>query len=194
MGPTGKLVAWGAVLAPVLHTLTDVLEWAQGGFSPAQLWLNYIAFLPLPAVLIGLYAVQRPRISLWGLLGALLYGFAFIYFAHTTLAALDTRLTNYEQLWDRLGGLYTAHGALMVVGGFAFGVATARARVFPAWTASLFLGGVAVNLALALLPLPELLQTLGTTLRNAGLVGMGGAMLGIPHDRSRGDGASPGKV
>jgi len=171
--PTRRLVAWGAILAPALHTLTDALEWAQGGFSSLQLWLNYVAFVPLPAILLGLYACQRPRISRLGLAGALLYGFAFVYFAYTTLYTLATEAATYEQLWDQLGPLYTAHGALMVAGGAAFGVATARAKVFPAWTWSLFLLGLGMNLVLALVPLPELLQTLGTTVRNAGLVGMG---------------------
>lgn len=175
--PTRRLVAWGALLAPAVHTLTDVLEWAQGGFSPAQLWLNYLAFLPLPAVLLGLYAVQRPRISRLGLLGALLYGFAFVYFAHTTLLALSAGVRNYAQLWDRLGALYTVHGALMVAGGAAFGFATARAGVLPRWTAGVFLVGVGLNLVVALLPVPELLQTVGSGLRNAGLVGMGWAIL-----------------
>lgn len=175
--PTRRLVGWGAILAPALHTLTDAWEWAQGGFSDVQLWLNYAAFLPLPAILIGLYACQRPRISRLGLAGALLYGFAFVYFAYTTLYALATDTPTYDQLWDALGPTYTAHGALMVAGGAAFGVAAARAKVLPAWAWVPFLLGLGVNFVLALLPLPELLQTLGTTLRNAGLVGMGVALL-----------------
>jgi hypothetical protein len=138
-----------------------------------QLWLNYLAFLPLPAVLLGLYAVQRPRISRLGLIGALLYGFAFVYFAHTTLFALASATPTYEELWTRLGSLYTVHGALMVAGGLAFGFASARAGFFPRWTAGLFLLGIAFNLILAFLPVPELFHTLGTGLRNAGLAGMG---------------------
>jgi hypothetical protein len=61
----------------------------------------------------------------------------------------------------------------MLVGGGAFGYATIRAGVFPAWCGWLFLAGLAVNLLVGVLPLPDLLQTLGTTVRNAGLVGMG---------------------
>jgi hypothetical protein len=173
-----RLVAWGALLAPAVHTLTDVLEWAQGGFSPPQLWLNYVAFLPLPAVMIGLYAVQTPRISRFGLLGALVFGFAFVYFAHTTLLALETGVPTYDRLWEQLGGTYTLHGALMIVGGLAFGVASVRAGVLPAWTSRLFLLGIALNLVVALVPVPDLLQTIGSGVRNAGLIGMGWAVAG----------------
>jgi hypothetical protein len=43
-------VAVGAILAPNLHTAPDAMEWLQGGFSQVQLWLNYLAFLPLPVL------------------------------------------------------------------------------------------------------------------------------------------------
>ena len=180
---TQRLVAAGAILAPSLHSVTDAMEWLHGGFSPVQLWLNYLAFVPLPAVVLGLYAAQRPRISHLGLLGALVYGFAFVYFTHTTLLALALGTPTYEALWAHLGPTYTAHGALMVVGGAGFGWATLRAGVFPRWTAMLFLTGLTINLVLALLPAPDLLQTIGTTLRNAGLVGMGCACWQEPAPR-----------
>ena len=173
---TRRLIGWSAMVASALHTLTDLIEWTQGGFSQPQLWLNYAAFLPVPAILIGLYAAQRPRISGLGLAGALSYGFAFIYFAHTTLVAISTHAPDYEALWSGLGGMYTLHGAVMVAGGAAFGWATLQAAVVPRWTATVFLVGVVVNLVLALLPAPDLLQTVGTTLRNAGLIGMGWAI------------------
>jgi hypothetical protein len=75
----------------------------------------------------------------------------------------------------------------MVAGGLAFGFATLRAGVFPRWTAIVFLLGIGTNAALALLPVPELLQTIGTLLRNAGLAGMGWAMLrgSAPADAAR---------
>lgn len=174
LSPTGqRLVAAGAIIAPLLHSLTDVMEWTHGGFSPLQLWLNYLAFLPIPAIMLGLYAVQRPRISAFGLAGAVGYGFAFIYFAHTTLLAVEQATTDYQRLWEQLGAEYTAHGILMIVAGLAFGWASLRARVLPGWAAALFLSGILLNLVLGLLPAPDILQTLGTALRNAGLIGMG---------------------
>jgi hypothetical protein len=177
VGPRAPLAA-GAIIAPALHTLTDLLEWLDDGFSPVQLWLNYAAFLPLPAILVGLYAVQRPRIAPHGLLGALAYGFSFVYFAHTTLVALENGVPDYATLWAHLGLLYTVHGALMIAGGLAFGWATLRARVFPRWMPLVFLGGLGVNLVVALLPVPEIFQTVGTAVRNLGLIGMGWSLVG----------------
>lgn len=170
---TARLTALGAILFPALHTVTDGIEWVQGGFSAVQLWLNYLAFLPLPAVVLGLFAVQRPRIGTAGLWGAIIYGLAFVYFAHTTLLALETGVPTYDALWSELGRTYTVHGMLMLCGGGLFGWATLKARVLPSWTAGLFLPGLAINLGVALLPVPDIFQTLGTTVRNAGLISMG---------------------
>lgn len=173
------------MLFPALHTLTDIIEWVQSGFSVTQLWLNYVAFLPLPAVVLGLYAAQYPRISKLGLVGSLLYGFAFIYFAHSTLEALATTAITYEELWSHLGWPYTFHGGLMVVGGLLFGFATWRAGMLPTWTAALFLLGIMTNLVVAVLPVPDLIQTIGSGLRNAGLIGMGWAVVRIGHTKDR---------
>jgi hypothetical protein len=171
-----KLIAVGAIGAPLLHCVTDLLEWLQGGFSALQLWLNYVAFLPLPAIMIGLYAMQRPQVSLWGLAGAVLYGFAFIYFTFTTQLALVDHVATYADLWNRLGVAYTFHGALMIIGGALFGHASLRAGVLPRWSAGMFLAGLGLNLALTFADVPDLYQTLGTAVRNAGLVGMGWAL------------------
>src|SRR5262245_37188752 len=84
-----------AIAAPALHSLTDALEWYRGGFSPLQLALNYAAFVPMPWLALGLYAVQSPRPGAMGLVGALLYGAAFAYFGHTTLYALHEQIPTY---------------------------------------------------------------------------------------------------
>lgn len=172
-----RLVGSIAIAAPLLHSATDALEWRQHGFSVVQLWLNYLAFLPMPAMMLGLHAAQRPRIGGAGLAGALLYGIAFIYFAHTTLFALETATHDYGQLWHRLGPLYTAHGAMMVLGGVFYGVASLRARVFPHWTAAVFLAGIALNAVLALTDAPEVWQPVASALRNLGLMAMGACLL-----------------
>lgn len=173
-------LGFGATLAPALHTLTAALEWLQGGFSVPQLWLTYIAFLPVPAIVLGLYAVQCPRISRIGMAGAMLYGFAFVYFAHTALVALDSGVPTYAELVQRSGSVFTAHAILMIAGGLAFGWATLRARSLPAWTAWLFLTGMSLNLMVGLLPLPDVLRTLGIAVGNAGLTGMGWAIVRGP--------------
>ena len=121
------VVGAAAIVAPILHSVTDAMEWYQHGFSHAQLWLNYVAFLPMPWLLLGMYAVHDEQLGRSALVGALLYGIAFTYFAHTTLYALASQAPTYEALWQQLGSTYTVHGAFMVVGGLLFAVAALRA-------------------------------------------------------------------
>ncbi|MGA7935810.1 MAG: hypothetical protein WCA35_19825 [Kovacikia sp.] len=174
------IIATTAIIAPILHLLSDVLEWANGGFSRIQLLINYVGFLQMPFLMLGLYAYQRPRIGWVGLVGSLLYGVAFIYFAHTTLIALEETILDYERLWRKLGGVYTFHGGLMVVGGVMFGIESLRAKVLWRGAVSLFLVGVILNFSVALLPLLNLLQILGSSVRNLGLIGMGVSMMRKP--------------
>lgn len=168
-----KLVGVAALTAPGIHTLTDIAEWIAGGFSASQLWANYFAFIVMPFMMVGLYAVQRAKIGSLGLAGSLLYGATFVYFAHTTLYALGAQVPDYETLWQQLGHLYTMHGILMILGGIAFGVASYRAKIFPRWTSVVFLAGIILNLSLTLVAAAELLHTLGSAFRNLGLMGMG---------------------
>ena len=168
-----RIVAITAIIAPALHLLSDMLEWAEGGFSHIQLLINYAGFLSMPFLMIGLYAYQRPRIAWVGLIGSVLYGVAFIYFAHTTLIALEESISDYEILWKKLGGVYTFHGGLMVIGGTMFAIDSLRARVLWRGAVNLFLFGVILNLGVAILPLPNILQILGSSVRNLGLIAMG---------------------
>jgi hypothetical protein len=170
------VVGAAAIVAPVLHSVTDAMEWYQHGFSQAQLWLNYVAFLPMPWLLLGIYAVCEEELGVPALVGALLYGVAFTYFAHTTLYALASHAPTYEALWQQLGPTYTVHGAFMVVGGLLFTRAALRAGGLPRPAVWLFGTGLLFNLVLALVPAPDILQTVGTAVRNAGLVGMGYAI------------------
>lgn len=167
------VVGVAAVLAPALHSLTDALEWYRQGFSTAQLWCTYLAFLPMPWLLLGILAIHQPRPGLPGLAGAILYGVAFTYFAHTALYAIAEGIPTYEALWGRLGATYTVHGAFMVVGGLLFASSVLRAGWLPKFAVGLFGAGLAINLVLALLPAPDIFQVVGTAVRNAGLVWMG---------------------
>jgi hypothetical protein len=176
-------VGIAAMVAPFIHSLTDAMEWHQDGFSTGQLWLNYIAFVPMSWLLLGLYAAHEPKPGAAGLIGALLHGAAFTYFAHTTLVALDEQVPTYEALWQRLGSVYTVHGALMVVGGLLFGGSVLRAGWLPRLAVLLFLAGILANLMLSLLPAPDILQTIGSAARNAGLAYMGYFVL--KHARSQ---------
>ncbi|GAB2180869.1 hypothetical protein DLREEDagrD3_10920 [Denitratisoma sp. agr-D3] len=171
------VVGAAAIVAPVLHSVTDVMEWYQGGFSTPQLWLNYLAFLPMCWLLLGVYVIQQKRLGYAALVGALLYSVSFAYFTHSTLYALALHVADYETLWRGLGTTYTVHGGFMVVGGLLFAWEAYRASNLPRIAVLLFAGGLLLNLVLTGLPTPDLMQTLGTGLRNAGLVGMGHAIL-----------------
>jgi hypothetical protein len=177
MKTLGWVIAITAIIAPGLHLVSDMLEWAGGGFSRFQLLINYLGFLPMPFLMMGLYALQRPRVGWIGLLGSVLYAVAFIYFAHTTLYAIEESIPDYEALWSRLGRVYTFHGGLMVVGGVLFALAALRAKVLWRGAVGLFLIGIVLNLFLGLLPLPEIVQILGSTIRNLGLMGIGLGLL-----------------
>jgi hypothetical protein len=171
-----------AMVAPILHSLTDAMEWYQDGFSPAQLWLNYVAFLPMPWLLLGIYVLQSSDLGALGMVGALLYGIAFTYFAHTTLYAIALTSPDYASLWHDLGLAYTVHGGLMILGGLLFTWAALRSRCLPLVAVWLFGLGLLTNLLLALFPAPDILQTAGTAIRNAGLVIMGHSILFTRHD------------
>jgi hypothetical protein len=171
------VIGVAAVVAPILHIASDAMEWAQGGYSTAQLWLNYAAFLPMPWLLLGFCALRGGKPTWVEVLGAVLYGVSFTYFAHTTLYALAERIPTYEALWARLGSVYTIHGALMVAGGLMFGVAALRARYLPRAGLLMFISGLVVNGTLAATQLPAVSQTLGSAARSLGLITMGLAVL-----------------
>lgn len=166
-----------AIAAPALHFLSDVMEWRQRGFSDPQLWINLVAFLPMPFLLAGLVAWQGRKDDRIGWSGAALYGLAFAYFLFTTVYALTLQVPTYAQLWHELGWHYTSAGAAMVLGGLLFSMSAWRARRFPRVAVGLFFAGIAANLAIALMPVPEILQILGSALRNFGLMAMGYAIL-----------------
>jgi hypothetical protein len=171
------VVGFTAIVAPALHCLSDLMEWAQGGLSPTQLWVTYAAFVPMPWLLLGIFVIHDPKPEAIGLAGALLYGAAFSYFTHSALYALAEDMATYEVLWARLGGIYTFHGALMVLGGGMFAFAALRADWLPRFALLLFSAGLAANLVLALLPTTDIFQTMGSAVRNLGLIAMGCAIL-----------------
>jgi hypothetical protein len=171
------VVGFGAIIAPAAHSFTDVMESYGGGFSTLQLGINYAAFVAMPFIVLGLYAVQRPRIGWAGLAGAVSYGAAFVYFAGTATYALARATPDYATLLDELGPVYHAHGLLMIIGGVLFGAATARVGVLPRWTGYVLIAGVMLNLLIGSLPVPPIGQIIGSAIRNVALIGMGVALL-----------------
>jgi hypothetical protein len=171
-----------AIAAPLLHSVTDVMEWWSGGFTSLQLRLNLVAFLPMPFLLLAIQSAFDPRpgdidrtrrIGVIGRVGAIAYGASFAYFLYSTVYALANDVPDYATLWKRLGAPYTASGAIMVVGGLLFAVDALRHASLPRFATATFLVGILTNLLLAMLPAPEIAQTLGSALRNLGLALMG---------------------
>lgn len=168
-------VGLAAVVFPLVYLLSDVVETVQGDFSTFRLCLTYAGEAAIPLFVVGLCAVQVDRLGRVGILGAFTYAYAFVFFTATVMWALVAHTPSWEALNDDFGWWVTVHGAVMVIGGIAFGVATARAGVFPAWTGyALTLGVVLVAAASGL---GNLERTLASAVPDAAFVGMGLTLL-----------------
>ncbi|WP_432476674.1 hypothetical protein [Nocardioides sp. GXQ0305] len=168
-----RLLGWTAVVSSVLYLVSDVIEVAQGGFSSGQLWLTLVAEAAVPVVVVGLAVVQWPPLGPLGLAGALVYAYAFAYFTGTVVYALVRDTADFDQLGDALGLWMTVHGALMLLGGLAFGYRVARAGVLPPWTGWAFVLGVAA----VTFGLPGWAGVVAAGVRDLALAGMGAALL-----------------
>jgi hypothetical protein len=168
-----RLIGIISIAAPILHLFTDILEVFQSGFSVLHLSINYIAFILIPIMIIGLFAIQRPHIGWLGFIGSIGYAIAFIYFASTTTYALLQKIPNYEILISKLGLFYTINGGLMIICGIIFGIEIIRIKVFPLWTGIVLIAGLLINLTVAVLPVSPIIQILGSTARNVAFIGMG---------------------
>jgi hypothetical protein len=169
------LIGSAAVVFSVLYFVSDVIELAQGGFSTAQLSVTYAAEAAVPLVVLGLYALQRPRIGRLGLVAALVYAYTFVFYTGTVMYALIDETSDWNALTSKFGAWITVHSALMVVAGSAFGVAVVRARVLPGWTGvALIVGMILMTVATAL---PDVAQTAAAGVRDLAFAGMGAAVL-----------------
>lgn len=176
-GKLNRIIGIASIVAPGLHLLSDILELFSGGFTSRQLLINYVAFLAMPFLIIGLCFVQRDVLRWYGLLGAVIYGVSFIYFAHSTMVALESSISSYAGLWNQLGGLYTFHGGLMVVGGLLFGFGSLHAGIISRSGVTVFVIGVCLNLLLSLSPMSAEYQIIGSSMRNLGLIIIGSSIL-----------------
>jgi hypothetical protein len=79
------IVGLAAVVFSALYFVSDPIELAQGGFSTAQLALTLMAEAAIPLFIVGLYAVQRPRIGRLGLAGVVGYAYSFVFFTGTVV-------------------------------------------------------------------------------------------------------------
>lgn len=159
----------------VLYFISDMIELIHGGFSTGQLALTYAAEAVIPFLVLGLYTFQRPRIGRVGLVGALAYAYAFIFFTGTVVYALVDHTSDWNALTDRFGAWITIHSVVMVVAGAMFGGATLRAGVLPRWTgATLILGMLLMTIGMML---PDAAQTAAAGVRDLAFGGMGASLL-----------------
>lgn len=177
-------VGLAAVAFSAIYFISDLIEVAQGDFSTFRLSLTYAGEAAIPLFVLGLYALQRPYIGRVGLAGALAYAYSYVFFTTTVVYALIARTRNYRALTKVFGAWMPVHGAVLVLGGLAFGVAVVRARVLPRWTGvCLMVGVVLVAAASGLSNVP---RTVVAALPAAAFIGMGVAVL-----RSRAQSPAP---
>jgi hypothetical protein len=183
------LVGLAAVFFSALYFASDLIELAHGGFSTRQLVLTYVAEAAIPLFVIGLFAVQRPRIGWLGLIGAIGYAYSFIFFTGTVTFALVNHTKDWNVLVGQMSPWVNIHGAVMVLAGLSFGAATIRARVLPRWTGAVLMAGV-VLVALSS-GLPELVQTTSAGVRDLAFAGMGASLVFHRDGRRRGGRRTP---
>lgn len=169
------LVGLAAVGFTALYLISDLIEVAQGGFSTFRLSLTYAGEAAIPLFVLGLYAVQRPRIGRLGFAGAVAYAYSYVFFTSTVVYALIAGTPNYQDMAKVFGAWMTVHGLIMLAGGLAFGLAVARARVLPRWTGVFLMAGVVLVVAAA--GLPNIARTVAAAVPDAAFIGMGLALL-----------------
>jgi hypothetical protein len=141
------LVGVAAIVFSAIYLLSDLIEVAQGNFSTFRLSLTYAGEAAIPLFVLGLYAVQRPRIGRLGLFGALAFAYSYVFFASTVVYALAARTPNWVALGKVFGPWMTVHGLIMLVGGVSFGLAVVRAGVLPRWSGICLITGVVLIVA-----------------------------------------------
>jgi hypothetical protein len=165
------LAGVAAVVFPLVYFASELVEVAQGNFTTARLALTYLGEAGIVFAVLGLYAVQRPRIGRLGLYGALAYAYSFVFFAATVIYALAAGSKTWAAVTGVFGGWLTLHGAIMVAGGLAFGWAVIKAAVLPWWTAACLMAGVV--LVAATEGMPTAVRAGAAALPQAAFIGMG---------------------
>ena len=180
-GDVSLLVGAAAMGFSVIYLVSDLMELAQGGFSTPQLALTYIAEAAIPLFVLGLYAVQRPRIGSVGLIGALTYAYTFVFFTSTVVYALVDHTEDWDALTLQFGAWITVHSALMVAAGLLFGAAVIRAKVLPPWTGALLM--FAMLLMIGATVLPAVAQTAAAATRDIAFACMGASLVRVGRRR-----------
>jgi hypothetical protein len=169
------LVGASALVFSLLYLASDVIELLQGDFSTTQLALTYAGEAAIPLFVLGLYALQRPRIGRLGLAGAVAYAYTFVFFTSTVVYALVNGTNDWSALERQFGAWITVHAVLMVLAGVMFGLAVLRARVLPQWTGATLIAGMVLMAATA--SLPDVVRTASAGVRDLAFAAMGLSLL-----------------
>lgn len=172
------LVGAAAVLFPLVYLVSDLVEVVQGDFSIFRLSLTYVGEAAFPLFVVGLAMLVRNHVPPWATLGAVAYAYAFVFFTSTVVWAIVARTSSWERLNDDFGWWMTVHGAVMVIGGIAFGAGIVRTSVLPPWTGWALAVGVVLVAAASGMGNTE--RTIAAAVPDAAFVGMGLAVLRHP--------------
>lgn len=161
-----------AIVVPLVYWLSELVETIQGGdFTTFRLVLTYVGEAGLPFAVLGIAVVRWRSLGALGLWGAVLYAYAFVFFASTVVYALADHVATWSEVRDRFGVWLVVHGAVMVVGGLLLGAAIVRARQLPVWIGvCLAVGVIAVA---ATTTQGSAVRTIAAALPTLALVGLG---------------------
>lgn len=159
------LMCLGILPSVVLDTDQSMAGWVTDPAWPVLSLLAYVYALLIPVVLVGLFSHQRPKLGAAGLVGLLLslaglfvyLGFHFdMAFVWPVLAAQAPGLLDFDGPMFRAPFYAFVHfwmGPVATLGLLVFGIATYRARIFPRWSAVLFIIGMILTQGVLFPPL-----------------------------------------
>ena len=110
-------VGVAAIGFSAVYLASDILEIGQGQFSTLRLALTYAGEAAIPLFVLGLYALQRPRIGRLGLFGAVAYAYSYVFFASTVVYAIVAPAPDYQAVTTAFGAWMVVHGLILVIGG-----------------------------------------------------------------------------
>ncbi|CAN5463463.1 hypothetical protein BH11ACT8_BH11ACT8_03780 [soil metagenome] len=171
-------VGVAAILFPLVYLVSDLVEVAQGDFTLFRLSLTYAGEAGFPLFVVGLAMLVQDWIPRWATAGALAYAYSYVFFTSTVVWAIAARTPDWETLGEVFGWWMTVHGAIMVVGGIAFGVGVARSGILPPWTGWALAVGVVLVAGASGMGNPE--RTVAAAVPDAAFIGMGIALLARP--------------
>ena len=159
------LLCLGILPSVLLDGDAPMVSWVLDPVWDALSMMAFLAALLSPFVLMGLFAHQKRQLGLVGMIGLFLsiggmlvyLGFQFdLAFVWPVLSRETPRLLDFEGPMFQAPSYAFVHfwmGPVTTVGILIFGIATYRARVFPRWSAVLFIIGMILTQGMLFPPL-----------------------------------------